>query len=465
MKMKKQRILLIDDDKNTADGLRKILIQDGYDTRCVYSGNEAFHLIDTEHFDIVITDMKLPDISGFSVIEKVKEKDADLPVIMITGFSSLQTAIDAMKKGADDYLTKPVNIDELELILKKTWEKQLLILQNRELRKELDDKYGFSGFIGNTPEMQLVFKTITEIAPTAASVLIYGETGTGKELVAHAIHHNSDRNDKPFIALHCASLSEGVLESELFGHEKGAFTGAVNQRRGRFELADGGTLFLDEIGELNLHVQIKLLRVLETGCFERVGGEETLESDVRIIAATNKDLDEEIKEGRFREDLYYRLNVINLELPPLRERREDIGLLTDSFLVKYATKNKKDIKGFSSQSSRILSNYDWPGNVRELENAVERAVVMARNEFIEPGNLPSNISQSLRKTKKDTFRIPSGTTMKEIEKKVILETLHTTNGSKSKAAKILGLSTRKIEYKIKEWSSSEEPKVLKNVSE
>jgi len=453
--MKKPGILLIDDDKNTADGLRKILIQDGYDTSCVYTGNEALHLIDTEHFDIVITDMKLPDISGFSIIEKVKKKDPNIPVIMITAFSSLQTAIDAMKKGADDYLTKPVNIEELELILKKTWEKQLLILQNRELRKELDDKYGFSGFIGNTPEMQYVFKTITEIAPTAASVLIYGETGTGKELVANAIHHNSDRKNKPFIALHCASLSEGVLESELFGHEKGAFTGAVNQRRGRFELADGGTLFLDEIGELNLHVQIKLLRVLETGCFERVGGEETLESDVRIIAATNKDLEEEIKEGRFREDLYYRLNVINLELPALRERREDIGLLVDSFLVKYAAKNKKDIKGFSSQSSRILSNYDWPGNVRELENAVERAVVMARNEFIEPGNLPSNICQSLRKTKKDTFRIPSGTTMKEIEKKVILDALQTTNGSKSKAAKILGISTRKIEYKIKEWSTEE----------
>ena len=460
--MKKPGILLIDDDKNTANGLRKILLQDGYDTRCAYTGNEALNLIDTEHFDIVITDMKLPDISGFSIIEKVKKKDADIPVIMITAFSSLQTAIDAMKKGADDYLTKPVNIEELELILKKIWEKQLLILQNRELRQKLDDKYDFSGFIGNTPEMQLIFKTITEIAPTAASVLIYGETGTGKELVAHAIHYNSDRKDKPFIALHCASLSEGVLESELFGHEKGAFTGAVNQRRGRFELADGGSLFLDEIGELNSHVQIKLLRVLETGCFERVGGEETLESDVRIIAATNKDLEEEIREGRFREDLYYRLNVINLGLPPLRERREDIGLLTDSFLVKYATKNKKDIKGFSSQSARILNNYDWPGNVRELENAVERAVVMARNEFIEPDNLPSNISQSLRKAKKDTFRIPSGTTMKEIEKKVILETLQTTNGSKSKAAKMLGISTRKIEYKIKEWSNSEELNGLKD---
>ncbi|MCP3676393.1 MAG: AAA family ATPase, partial [Deltaproteobacteria bacterium] len=216
---------------------------------------------------------------------------------------------------------------------KKIWEKQLLIFQNRELRQKLNDKYGFSGLIGNTPEMQSVFKTITEVAPAAATVLIYGETGTGKELVAHAIHYNSDRQDKPFVALHCASLSEGVLESELFGHEKGAFTGAVSERRGRFELADGGSLFLDEIGELNSHVQIKLLRVLETGCFERVGGEKTLESDVRIIAATNKDLEEEIKEGRFREDLYYRLNVINLVLPPLRDRREDIGLLTDSFLV------------------------------------------------------------------------------------------------------------------------------------
>ncbi|MBT6561580.1 MAG: sigma-54-dependent Fis family transcriptional regulator [Candidatus Scalindua sp.] len=453
--MKKPGILLVDDDKNTANGLRKILLQDGYDTSCVYTGNEALDLIDTEHFDIVITDMKLPDVSGFSIIERVKKKDADIPVIMITAFSSLQTAIDAMKKGADDYLTKPVNIEELELILKKIWEKQLLILQNRELRQQLDDRYGFSGFIGNTPEMQLVFKTITEIAPTVASVLIYGETGTGKELVANAIHHNSDRQDKPFVALHCASLSEGVLESELFGHEKGAFTGAVSQRRGRFELADGGSLFLDEIGELNLHVQIKLLRVLETGCFERVGGEVTLESDVRIIAATNKDLEEEIKAGRFREDLYYRLNVINLELPPLRDRREDIGLLTDSFLVKYAAKNKKDIKGFSAQSARILNNYDWPGNVRELENAVERAVVMARNEFVEPDNLPSNISQSLKKVRKDTFRIPSGTTMKEIEKKVILDALQTTHGSKSKAAKMLGISTRKIEYKIKEWSEEE----------
>ncbi len=450
--MNKPRILLVDDDTNTANGLRKILLQDGYDTLCAYTGNDALNLIESERFDIVITDMKLPDISGFSIIEKVKKKDVDVPVVMITAFSSLQTAIDAMKKGADDYLTKPVNIDELELILKKIWEKQLLILQNRELKQKLHDKYDFSGLIGNTPEMQLVFKTITDIAPTAATVLIYGETGTGKELVANAIHYNSDRKDKPFIALHCASLSEGVLESELFGHEKGAFTGALSQRRGRFELADRGSLFLDEVGEMNKHVQIKLLRVLETGRFERVGGEKTLESDVRIIAATNKDLEAEIKEGRFREDLYYRLNVINLRLPSLRERREDIGLLMDSFLLKYATKNKKDIKGFSPQSVKLMSNYDWPGNVRELENAVERAVVMSKEEIIEPDNLPSNINLSTRKSRKDTFRIPSGTTMKEIEKKIILETLQTTNGSKSKAAKILGISTRKIEYKIKEWS-------------
>ncbi len=450
--MNNPRILLVDDDTNTANGLKKILLQDGYDTRCVYTGNDALNLIESERFDIVITDMKLPDISGFSIIEKVKKKDVDIPVVMITAFSSLQTAIDAMKKGADDYLTKPVNIDELELILKKIWEKQLLVLQNRELKQRLHDKYDFSGLIGNTPEMQLVFKTITEIAPTAATVLVYGDTGTGKELVANAIHHNSDRKEKPFIALHCASLSEGVLESELFGHEKGAFTGAMSQRRGRFELADGGSLFLDEVGEMSMHVQIKLLRVLETGRFERVGGEKTLESDVRIIAATNKDLEEEIKEGRFREDLYYRLNVINLKLPLLRERREDIGLLAGSFLQKYTTKNKKDINGFSSQSVKMLNNYDWPGNVRELENVVERAVVMSKKEIIEPESLPSNINLSSRKSRKETFRIPSGTTMKEIEKKVILETLQTTNGSKSKAAKILGISTRKIEYKIKEWS-------------
>ncbi|MDV5121877.1 MAG: sigma-54 dependent transcriptional regulator [Candidatus Scalindua sp.] len=453
--MDKPRILLVDDDKNTADGLKKILLQDGYDTGCTYTGNEALDLIEAEHFDIVITDMKLPDISGFSIIEKVKKKNVDIAVVMITAFSSIQTAIDAMKKGADDYLTKPVNIEELELILKKIWERRLLILQNKELKQKLNDKYNFSGIIGNTPEIQLIFKTITEIAPTAATVLIYGDTGTGKELIANAIHYSSDRKDKPFVALHCASLSEGVLESELFGHEKGAFTGAISQRRGRFELANGGSLFLDEVGEMNSHVQIKLLRVLETGKFERVGGEKTIESDVRIIAATNRDLEKEIKEGRFREDLYYRLNVINLKLPLLRERKEDIGLLIDNFLVKYSKKNKKDIKGITPQSAKLLDNYDWPGNIRELENAIERAVVMARNEYIEPNDLPSNINVNTKKSRKETFRIPSGATMKEIEKKVIIETLQTTNGSKSKAAKILGISTRKIEYKIKEWSMDE----------
>ena len=453
--MEKPRILLVDDDKNTANGLRKILLQDGYDTSCAYTGKEALNLIATEHFDIVITDMKLPDISGFSIIEKVKKKDIDIAVVMITAFSSIQTAIDAMKKGADDYLTKPVNIEELELILKKIWEKRLLILQNKELKQKLNDKYSFSGIIGNTPEIQFIFKTITEIAPTEATVLIYGDTGTGKELIANAIHYNSDRKDKPFITLHCASLSEGVLESELFGHEKGAFTGAISQRRGRFELANGGSLFLDEVGEMNSHVQVKLLRVLETGKFERVGGEKTFESDVRIIAATNKDLEKEIEEGRFREDLYYRLNVINLKLPSLRERKEDIGLLIDNFLIKYSKKNKKNIKGITPQSAKLLNNYDWPGNIRELENTIERAVVMAKSEYIEPNNLPSNINVNTKKSRKETFRIPSGATMKEIEKTVILETLQTTNGSKSKAAKILGISTRKIEYKIKEWSKDE----------
>ncbi len=451
--MRKPRILLIDDDKNTVNGLKKILIQDGYDTSCAVTGYEALNIIERKHVDIVITDMKLPDIGGFTIIEEVKKKDNDTAIIMITAYSSIQTAIDAVKKGAEDYLTKPINIDELELTLSRIWEKQSLILQNKELRQRLDERYNFSGLIGNTPEMQLIFKTIAEIAPTAATVLIYGETGTGKELIANAIHCNSDRRDNPFIALHCASLSEGVLESELFGHEKGAFTGAISQRRGRFELADGGTLFLDEIGEMSQHVQIRLLRVLETGSFERVGGEKTLESDVRIIAATNKDLEKEIKEGRFREDLYYRLNVINLRLPPLRERNDDIALLADCFLIKYSQKNKKDIKGFSPQTIRVLNNYGWPGNVRELENVIERAVVMTKTELIEPENLPSNISLFMRRTKKKTLSIPFGTTLKEAEKKIILETLQATDGNKSKAARTLDISTRKIEYKLKEWNS------------
>ncbi len=453
--MRKPKLLLVDDDKNTVNGLKEILLQDGYDTSCSLTGHDALNLIERERFDIVITDMRLPDIAGFSIIEEVKKKDINTAVVMITGYSSIQSAVDAVKKGADDYLTKPINMDELELTLSRILERQKLILQNKELKQKLDERYNFSELIGNAPEMQLIFKTIAEIAPTDAAVLIYGETGTGKELIANAIHYNSNRKDKPLVALHCASLSEGVLESELFGHEKGAFTGAINQRRGRFELADGGSLFLDEIGEMSQYVQVKLLRVLESGSFERVGGEKTLKSDVRIIAATNKDLEKEVKGGRFRKDLYYRLNVINLRLPSLRERRDDIALLTDYFLIKYSQKNKKNIKGFLPQTLRILSNYRWPGNVRELENIIERAVVLSRTEFIEPYNLPSNINQCTKKTRDEIVPIPLGTTLKEAEKKIILETLQANNNSKSKTAKILGISTRKIEYKLKEWPNSD----------
>ncbi|GJQ60125.1 MAG: sigma-54-dependent Fis family transcriptional regulator [Candidatus Scalindua sp. AMX11] len=452
--MRKPRLLLIDDDVNTVNGLKTLLSRSDYDTSCALTGRDALKMIERIHFDIVITDMKLPDIGGFTIIEEIKRKDANTSVVMITAYSSIQTAIDAMKKGADHYLTKPVNIDELELILGRIWEKQLLILQNRELKQKLDEKYNFHGLIGDTTEMQQIFKTISEIAPTTATVLIYGATGTGKELIANAIHHNSDRKEKSFVALHCASLSEGVLESELFGHEKGAFTGAMSQRRGRFELADGGSLFLDEIGELSSHVQIKLLRVLETGCFERVGGENSLNTDVRIIAATNKDLEKEVEKGTFREDLYYRLNVINLLIPPLKERRDDIALLADCFLIKYSKKNKKNIKGFLPQTMRLLNSYDWPGNVRELENIVERAVVMAKKDLIEPDNLPSKISLSVKQANRDVFSIPFGTSLRDAERKIITETLQATNGSKSKAAKILGISTRKIEYKHKEWSKA-----------
>ena len=443
------------------EDLNRVLLQDGYDTSCTLKGNEALNMIEKEHFDIVITDMKMPDIGGFTIIEEVKKKDRDIAVIMVTAHSSIQTAIDAVRKGAEDYLTKPVNIDELELVLNRIKEKQLLIRQNKELRHKLDEKYSYAGLIGSAPEMQSIFKSITEIAPTTATVLITGETGTGKELIANAIHHHSDRRDNPFFALHCASLSEGVLESELFGHEKGAFTGAIGTRRGRFELANEGTLFLDEVGEMSPHVQIKLLRVIEAGFFERVGGEETLKSDVRIIAATNKDLEKEIKEGGFREDLYYRLNVIKIKLPSLRERVDDISILSDHFLSKYSKKNKKNIKGFSPRTVEILNNYSWPGNVRELENIIERAVIVSKSEFIGPNDLPDNIDQCTKTMKEAPVSIPFGTTLKEAEKKVVLKALQETNGNKTKAARILGISTRKIVYKINEWSNDVSKKTLK----
>ncbi|MGQ3684824.1 MAG: sigma-54-dependent transcriptional regulator [Candidatus Loosdrechtia sp.] len=448
--MTKPRLLLVDDDKSALDGLVRILSHDGYPVSGVLSGYEALNLLARKNFDIVITDMRLPGLGGISLIHEIKKKYESLAIVVVTAYSSVKTAIDAIRCGADEYLTKPINMEELVLVVEKLWERQQLIAQNRALKEKLKGKHKSSELIGSTPQMCQVIKMIGDVAPSTASILILGETGTGKELVANAIHYQSERADMPFVALHCAALSEGVLESELFGHEKGAFTGAVQTRRGRFELADGGTLFLDEVGEMSLKVQVKLLRVLEKGEFERVGGEKTIKVDVRFIAATNRNLEREVSEGRFREDLFYRLNVITIHLPPLRERKGDIPIISHFFLIKYAKKYKKEIHSFTPDAMEALCAYQWPGNVRELENIIERAIVLCKGNIITEKHLPGNILQ-YKKEDVPVVKIPVGMSLKEVEREIIQKTLQITRGNKGDAAKILGISTRKIEYKVKEW--------------
>ena len=447
--MIKPKILLVDDDQDVLDGLKMILTQDGYAVSTASSGYEALNLLSKRGFDIILTDMKLPGMGGLSLIQEIRKKNEPVAIVVITAYSSVKTAVDAIKCGADDYLTKPLNVEELEIVLEKLWERQQLVVQNLILKEKLKDKYKFSELIGSSPGMDRIFKMIGDVSSSMAAVLITGETGTGKELVANAIHYRSDRACMPFVALHCAALSEGVLESELFGHEKGAFTGAIQTRKGRFEMADHGTLFLDEVGEMSLKVQVKLLRVLEKGEFERVGGEKTLKVDVRLIAATNRNLEKEIAEGRFREDLFYRLNVVSIHLPPLRERQEDIPLLSNFFVVKYAKKYKKEIEGLSPDVVNALCAYYWPGNVRELEHVIERAVVLCKNSAISMDHLPEAIVS--KKEDVAVVKIPIGLSLKEAEKEIIQKTLQMTRGSKKDAAKILGISTRKIEYKVKEW--------------
>ena len=447
--MIKPQILLVDDDISVLNGLKKILTKDGYAVSTASSGYEALNLLSKRGFDIILTDMKLPGMGGLSLIQEIRKKNEPVAIVVITAYSSVKTAVDAIKCGADDYLTKPLNIEELQVVLEKLWERQQLVVQNLILKEKLKDKYKFSELIGCSPKMDGIFKMIGDVSSSMASVLITGETGTGKELVANAIHYRSDRACMPFVALHCAALSEGVLESELFGHEKGAFTDAIQTRKGRFEMADHGTLFLDEVGDMSLKVQVKLLRVLEKGEFERVGGEKTQKVDVRLIAATNRTLEKEIAEGRFREDLFYRLNVVRIHLPPLRERQEDIPLLSNFFVVKYAKKYKKEMEGLSPDVVNALCGHHWPGNVREMEHVIERAVVLCKNSAISREHLPEAIVS--KKEDVAVVKIPIGLSLKEAEKEIIQKTLQMTRGSKKDAAKILGISTRKIEYKVKEW--------------
>ncbi|MFW5965941.1 MAG: sigma-54-dependent transcriptional regulator [Persicimonas sp.] len=443
------RILIVDDEQHAREALATLLEEDGYQVRDAPDGFKALGVLRDWDCDLLVTDLRMPVMDGLSLIEKAKEEFPELPCIVMTAFGSVENAVEAMKTGADDYLTKPLNFDAVELIIERAMERTRMRRELEALRRGDATPTATTQMVGNSPPMQKLKAMIEQVATSRATVLITGESGTGKELIARRIHEESERADKPFVRLHCSALAETLLESELFGHEKGAFTGASSQRKGRFEEADGGTLFLDEIGEIPPSTQVKLLRFLQEREFERVGGNETISVDVRIIAATNRDLEEQVKDGSFREDLYYRLNVIHIDAPPLRVRRGDIAPLTSHFVAKYARQNNKEIEEIDPQVLEVLSEYDWPGNVRELENTVERAVVLANGPRLEMSHLPEDFGESSF-MRSDEIRIP-GSTLDDIERYAILKTYEVTGGSTSETAELLDISVRKVQYKLKEY--------------
>jgi putative PEP-CTERM system response regulator len=443
-------LLVVDDEKNIRDGIAENFKLEGYEVALAADGAEAIKRIERGDIDLVITDLLMPKVSGEEVLKYVQAHYPTLPVIVLTGHGTIENAVEAMRAGAYDFLSKPLNLDHLELLVKRALKGREMELKNRELMEEAATKRRFSTMIGKSQEMKKVFELIQRVAPTRASVLITGESGVGKELVADAIHALSPRQEKPFIKVHCAALAESLLESELFGHEKGSFTGATARKHGRFELANEGSLFLDEIGEINQNVQIKILRVLQEKKFERVGGEETLEVDVRVIAATNRDLKAEIEKGNFREDLYYRLNVINIHIPPLRERKDDIPLLAAAFLKECGEENGKKFEGFDAKARTALYAYSWPGNVRELRNCIESAVVMSKGPNITLDDLPPSVRNS---SEDNVIRIPLGSKLSDAEKIIIRETLTANAGNKSKTADVLGIGRKTLYEKLGDQES------------
>jgi two-component system NtrC family response regulator len=451
-----ETVLIVDDEKNYPLILSAILEEEGFETFTANSGREALEILANTDIDLVLTDMKMPSMDGIELLERIKDKDEDLPVIMMTAYGTVDKAVEAMQKGAYSYILKPFDNEQLILYVSKAVGMYRVVKENRQLRDDVKLRYGFGNIIGKSKVMQDVFETIRKVAPATTTVLIEGESGTGKELAAKSIHFNSLRPDKPFIAVNCSALAENLLESELFGHERGSFTGAVAMKKGRFELADGGTLFFDEIGELSQNLQAKLLRVLQEKVFERVGGTKQLSVDIRIIAATNKRLKDEMLLGRFREDLYYRLNVVHIVMPILRERKEDIRLLVDHFISKYKDERKSDISiiGLDSEVERLFYDYAWPGNVRELENVIERAMVLCQSNKIKISDLPkefkNNVYNSLH------FEgIPADAKLDEtlamIEKKMIERALKLTDNVQSQAAELLGIGKSGLNWKIKKF--------------
>jgi DNA-binding NtrC family response regulator len=449
--MMKGRILVVDDEANARNALAEILKEEGYSVDTAADGFKALARAEELGPELVLTDLKMPGMDGVKLLDKLREGTPDLPVVVMTAFGAVDTAVAAMRAGAADYLTKPLNTDELLLVVQRSLEAARLRREAAGLRAELAERYRFENIIGAAPQMQQVFKTVAQVAPSRATILLSGESGTGKELVAAAIHQRSPRARGPFVKLHCAALAESLLESELFGHERGAFTGADRRREGRFEQANGGTLFLDEVGEIPLATQVKLLRVLQEHEFERVGGNQSLHVDVRLIAATNRDLKAMVGAGAFREDLFYRLNVINLRLPALRERASDIPALARHFLERYAAENGKPVTRITDLALGRLRAYPWPGNVRELENVIERAVVLAEGDAIDADHLPPDLAAADRSS--DVPVIP-GSSMEHIERYAITRTLEACGGSTARAAEMLGISVRKIQYKLHEYGSA-----------
>lgn len=447
------RILIVDDEANARAALSEILREEGYATDTAADGFKALKKLEDFGPDVVLTDLKMPGLDGLELMEKVRAYAPSVVFVVMTAFGTISSAVQAVKRGAENYLTKPLDTEALTAVLERAMEKARLLQETRALRDRLRERNAFKHVVAGDPKTTAVFELVSQVGPSKASVLITGESGTGKELIAEAICTASSRADKPFVRLHCAALSESLLESELFGHERGAFTGAIARREGRFKQADGGTLFLDEIGEIPAGTQVKLLRFLQERTFERVGGNETLKVDVRILAATHRDLKAEIAKGTFREDLYYRLNVITVDIPPLRERPLDIVPLASFFLSRYAAENGKNVEAFSEAALRLLTSHTWPGNVRELENAVERAVVLCDSALIEPRHLPASVKEE--REREGPPQVP-GSTIDELERYAILKTLEACGGSTSKAAIVLGVSTRKIQYKLHEYSQGHE---------
>ncbi len=459
MGQEKSRILIVDDEPGMREFLEIMLEKEGYTVETTADGRKAVEKIESKPFDLAIVDIQMPVMNGIEVLKRINEKKTDTTAIMITAFASHETAIEAMKLGAYDYITKPFKIDEIKLVIRKALEKRRLERENSRLRKELETKYGLGNIIGRSPTILKVFDLIKRVSELKVNILVTGESGTGKELVARAIHYTGIRQQGPFVPVNCGAIPETLMESELFGYRRGAFTGATRDKKGLFEEADGGTIFLDEIADLPIHLQVKLLRVLEDKTVRPLGSTEPVPIDVRVIAATNKNLEEEVTRGRFREDLFYRLNVIKIVLPPLRERREDISPLALHFIDKYSREMEKDIRGISPKALEVLESYHYPGNVRELENIIARCVALETSNVIRRETLPQPVGEvnsiDIESSLSSTASLDS--LLNDIEKKMIEKSLRSTDGNKTEAAKLLGITLRSLRYRLAKHGLSDEP--------